>query len=145
MTPGRRPPPPRGKAPLVYVAAASDELLRARWAMDQVRREGWEVALDWVSVIEASGGAANPTDVPRTRRAGWAQDALDAIRWASAVWLLSPHQGAARGAFVELGSALTLGRPTVVSGPMLSIFPALAAAEVGTDMEGLAVLRGWLR
>ncbi len=132
--------------PSVYVAASSDELARAAWAMTKVRAEGWFVALDWVSVIGHNGAIANPTDVPRAQRQGWAFDALGALESATALWLLAPEVGHGRGAFVELGYAVAQQLPIVVSGSRhaCSIFTALAAEELESDEAALAFLRGWL-
>ncbi len=130
--------------PFVYVAASSDELDRAATAMLAVRNQGWRVAEDWVSTIRQVG-VANPADVSRDARRGWSLDALDGVQRAAAVWLLAPEVGHGRGAFVELGFALGLGRRVVVSGPRhaCSIFTALGT-EVALDSEAVDVLRGWL-
>jgi hypothetical protein len=129
--------------PSVYVAASSDELGRAAIAMLAVRNEGWRVAEDWVATIREVG-VANPADASQAARAGWSRDALEGVRFAQAVWLLAPEVGHARGAFVEFGYALALGRPVIVSGRRhaCSIFTALAT-EVELDSEAIAVMRGW--
>ncbi|MDQ3096796.1 MAG: hypothetical protein M3Q61_01330, partial [Chloroflexota bacterium] len=75
----------------VYVAASSLELPRARRAMSEVEAAGFVVASDWVSVIESSGGVANPTDATRARRADWSQLAMTAIGRSRALWLLAPE------------------------------------------------------
>ncbi len=132
--------------PSVYVAASSDELARANWAMKKVRTEGWTVASDWVAAIGHAGGVANPTDAPREDRQRWSRTAFGAIDMADALWLLAPEVGHGRGAFVELGFALAQRMPVVVSGSRhaSSIFTSLANAEVETDDEALALLREWL-
>lgn len=128
----------------VYVCASSDELERARWAMSQVRAEGWVVAGDWVAEVLAVG-EANPRDAPAAQRRAWAAEALARVRRSSAVWVLAPEVGHGRGAFAELAAAHLGHRPLVVSGPACteSIFAALGQ-EVATDAEALPILRRWL-
>lgn len=139
-----------GRQPRIYVAGSSDELDRAAEAIAAVRAEGWELTHDWVSVIRGVGHA-NPGAAKRETRAQWALADIDGVYRADAVWLLSPLKGAARGAFVELGYVLALkrevprsdGRRIVVSGPIVSIFCAVADVEVETDLGGLAKLQEW--
>lgn len=130
----------------VYVAGASKEPERVRWAMDAVRALGCEITLDWLAVIEAEGAANEGlTDAVR-RRAARAD--LDAVGDADVLWLLAPSN-ASTGAWVELGAALS-GRAwaahpggVIVSGPARHrcIFAALADEEHDTDEAALASLR----
>lgn len=130
--------------PRIYVAASSAELERARRAMDLVVAEGWELANDWVSTIQAVG-EANPADASDEERSGWAVAAIEAVRKSDALWFLVPQVGHGRGAYVELGCAATLWIPIVVSGPgrAQSIFTAYGV-PAATDDDAMSTLRGWL-
>lgn len=109
----------------VYVAGSSHELARARRWMDRLREEGFEITHDWVTEIE-NVGQANPPDATPQQRHDWAVNDLNRVADADILWLLAPAEGEGRGAYAELGTAYTLGREIVVSGPTKqSIFCAL--------------------
>jgi hypothetical protein len=129
----------------LYVAASSTELDRAEAFMTAARLLGFEITFDWVSKIREVG-AANPADAPLALQAQWSARDLAAIAVCEVFVLLAPlDRSPARGAFVELGSAVTLAKPSiVVRSPLChSICQALASAQAGTDAEALAILRRW--
>jgi nucleoside 2-deoxyribosyltransferase len=110
----------------IYVAASSDQLERAKAAIEALQANGHVVTHDWTIAVEEHG-TANPRDATVEQRAAWATDDLTGVHDADILWLLMPGQGGF-GAAVELGYALAHGRPIVVSGgdPMRSIFTAFA-------------------
>jgi nucleoside 2-deoxyribosyltransferase len=129
----------------VYVAGASAEPERVRWAVAAVRAMGAEVAIDWLAAIEEAGAANEGlTDADRVR---YAQDDLCAVEDADVMWLLAPVEPSA-GAWVELGYALALAANKrapdriVVSGSarVRCIFAALADEEHDRDEDALASL-----
>lgn len=125
----------------VYVAGASAEPDRARWAMDAVRASGAEVAHDWLAAIEAAGSAnGGLAHVVRQRAA---TECLEAVESSDVLWLLAPETPSA-GAWVELGAALGAGIEVIASGPACgrSIFCSLAVDECPTDADALEIVRG---
>lgn len=124
----------------VYVAGASAEPERVRWAMDAVRDAGAAVTLDWLAPIEA-GVPAN-TGLSDAERRQYARADLDAVVSSDVLWLLAPEAPSA-GAWVELGHALRCHVVVIVSGPARkrSIFAALAV-ECDTDADALELVRG---
>jgi nucleoside 2-deoxyribosyltransferase len=120
----------------VYVAGASKEPERVRWAMDSLRSAGCKVTLDWLAVIEKAGSANE--GLSDAQRARAAHDDLVGVQVADVLWVLAP-ENTSTGAWVELGYALALGTIVVVSGHARtrSIFAALAGHEFDSDDEAL--------
>jgi nucleoside 2-deoxyribosyltransferase len=120
----------------IYVAGASKEPQRVRWAMDGVRDLGCELTLDWLAVIDAAGAANEGLNDAERRK--YARADLAAVRCADLVWLLAPDN-ASTGAWVELGYAVACGVPIVVSGRARTrcIFASLGA-EFDEDIDALA-------
>lgn len=129
--------------PRVYVAGASAEPERVRWAMDAVEAEGWEVAFDWLARIDEEGAANEGLAACQRLRA--AMDCEIGVLTADAFWLLAPEVYSA-GSWWELCRAYERVPHVVVSGPAASrcIF-ASYVQEVDTDARGLAILRSRLR
>lgn len=136
----------------VYVAGSSDEMPRVRRAMERVRAAGMTVAHDWVLSIEDAGGIANDEHAESWARRALAKECLYAVARANALWLLAPETGHGRGAFVELGYALSFDRMdyrVIVSGRRhaCSIFTALGIEVVEDDraLDCLIAFRGFIR
>ena len=125
----------------VYVAGASNELSRARAAMEAINdTPGCQVAHDWVSIVERSTCAER--DIPRPAAAELAGADLSAVVRCDLLWLLAPIV-ATKGAWAELGAAVVTGRHMVVSGDCRqSIFCACAHFEFTTDADALSYIRG---
>lgn len=130
----------------VYVAGASKETTRVRWAMDAIRAAGHEITCDWLAAIEEAGASNEGLSDDDRRR--YAREDLDAVLAADVLWLLAPWN-ASTGAWVELGCALGvatievgLAPIIIVSGParMRCIFAALADQEHDTDGAALAAV-----
>ena len=125
----------------IYVAASSREADRVRAAQRMLREAGHTLTLDWLTIIErvvATG--VRECDLPDHEAIAHALLDLDAIRDADAVWLLAPELPT-KGAWVELGFAVGIGKPIVISGPQCrqSIFCRFGLLA-GSDAEGLAML-----
>jgi hypothetical protein len=109
----------------VYVAASSKQLDRARMWMAALRAMGHTISHDWTASIEERG-EANPPDATRDECWDWAIDDFAGIDTADVVWVLMPTTEGF-GAAVELGYALALRKPVIVSGVWnRSIFTAMA-------------------
>jgi hypothetical protein len=120
----------------VYVAAASSptEMARAKKWMAALRERGIEVTSAWVENVEAVGNP-NPADAPKKDRARWAVEDLAQVRVSRIFWFLVPESAPGRGAYVEMGAALSAGIPTFASGSTAqSIFNAIGR-EYATDEE----------
>lgn len=125
----------------VYVAASTGEIERAEKAMELVRAADLEVTSTWVEDVRKHG--ANPVAASTKKRLGWAESCLRGVRKAGALWLLMPEEFS-HGAFTELGYALGVQKPVVISGSGLgrSVFTVLGEC-VATDMDALPVLCRW--
>lgn len=136
--------PPRGRRVSlpIYVAAASREIGRAWFWMQEIRETpGLEIVEggDWTR-------RPRPNPVDLGTRVRCANEDVEAVRRAAVLWLLAPELPTA-GAWVKLGVAVEARRNSgtpgiVVSGPgsMRSIFCALADREFETDREALLYL-----
>lgn len=112
----------------IYLSASSRETPRARAIRDLLRSEGVEVVGgEWIEAVEAHGslGLRLPQDERERIGGTW----LDAIRRASVLLALVPHEGVSVGLIHELGIARGLGRPVVLSSktPPERLHPALLA------------------
>lgn len=128
----------------VYVAASSAEGARARRVMDSVNRlPGCVVAHDWLAVMERA--PAPDRALPRTDAAMYAAEGLAAVASCDVFWLLAP-MWPTRGAWVELGVAISSLRTIIVSGDCAqSIFCALGRefeqADGTSDEDAFTALR----
>lgn len=129
--------------PVVFVAGASSEPERVRWAMDAVEREGWFLALDWLATIEGAGTACE--GLTRAARRAYAEIDAMALHDSDVMWLLASPK--TRGGWVELGLALAWRIPVVSTGAdsLRCIYGAglegVSVIERLSDAEGLDVLR----
>lgn len=110
---------------MVYIAGASAEAERCRYWMDRARNAGVDLSLDWLLMIEEKG-ANEDLDEPDRKPA--ASECLDAIDFATIVWVLAPERETQSiGPWVEMGYALATHKRVIVSGDTKrSIFCALA-------------------
>lgn len=121
----------------VYVAGASAEPERVRWAMDALRELGCEV-YDW------RVGYRPTEELTREERAAAARADLAAMDGADFIWCLAP--AGRSDCLVELGYAVAwagLGTRVLVSGPVTSrgIFAALLE-EHDEDEHALGEIAG---
>lgn len=98
----------------VYVAASSQEVDRARYAMRAVERAGCELTHDWTQDL-AAVGCAQGYALPSRRRREIAERDLMAIRRADVLWLLIPETRTA-GAWAEWGYAWAVCPTLIASG-----------------------------
>lgn len=121
--------------PKVYVAGSSKELERCSNWIEQLQQEGIEVTYNWVPAVtrELSGEEVYRDFQLRS----FARNDLRGVDEANLVWLLAPTTSHTRGAWVEMGYALALGRRIVVSPPVSTsgmIFARLqGVVECDTD------------
>lgn len=126
----------------VYVAASSLEHARARAAMAIVRELGCEATLDWTQDVERDGG--NPLHLSGFARSVLARCDVDAVRESDLLWVLAPRGHASRGQCVELGVALALDKPILITGEeddrRASIFFDLATVCRDDDTAAVTVI-----
>ena len=122
----------------VYVAGSSAETERAVRCMNWLRDHGIVVTSSWPEVI-ATVGIANPRNAPRDDRATWTQTDLAEVQTADVLWLLAPNTPT-RGAWIEYGFALAVGRMVVASGDTKQTIFTAIGDEYGTDAEALEAL-----
>ena len=134
--------------PIVFVAGASAEPDRVRWAMEEVLGHGWILAHDWLDDIERADTADR--DAPLVLRQEAALTLIDAIERSTAVWVLAPEEPST-GAWAEIGIACMEARfrersgeddlVIIVSGPECDacIYASLAV-PYGTDGAALNTL-----
>ena len=125
----------------VYVAGSSDEMDRAvRW-MTALTDAGIVVTSTWAANI-AAVGAANPRDASVEDRASWSRTCRSQIDDCHVLWLLVPAVGHGRGAYLELGHALAIGRYTYSSGDTKqSIFASLTVEHTADDDAFAAIVK----
>lgn len=119
----------------LYLAGSSADADRcARWHAKLVA-QGIAVTSTWLSVI-ATVGSANPRDASRDDRERWSTADLAELHAADVVWfLVPPIDKPTRGAWLELGVAVSANKRVVCSGDTRqSIFCALGE-EFATDED----------
>lgn len=125
----------------IYIAGASAEAEKIAGFAESVVGAGWVIALPWWLPFTAGVlkyGADR--DVRSDIRLHAAEEDLDAVRWAKAVWLVVP-EAPSTGAWVEFGASLAYGRHTIVSGDWRrTIFSELADERFDTHAEALRYL-----
>lgn len=125
----------------IYVAGASVERReRAIPAIASLLTAGLEVTHDWTAEMEKyTNPEHSDEDVPETTRKRCAVLDLNGVRTADFVLLLAPNERGSSGAWIEMGFALGLQVPLVISGPRArrSIFASLAYALFETDEEAI--------
>ncbi len=124
---------------ILYIAGASVELARAERLASQAYSLGWDVSgtSEWVHDVRIWGpdGSDIPAKISEDRAA---RDMLN-VRCAEVFWLLAPPRGVTtRGAWVELGVALSAHGEVIVSGEYAqSIFCSLADRHFASDAGAL--------
>lgn len=129
----------------VYVAGASAEVdMVAAYAV-ALRGNGWQTTYDWtIDVLAARQSGEADADLSGFRRQQLARLDIRGVRDADVVWLLVPPPGRSAGAWLELGYAFGIGRPTVVSGEWRrSIFTEMANLRYDTHGEAFAFLKDY--
>lgn len=124
----------------VYVAGGAGERLTiVRPLVDRLTAAGVAVTHDWTR--------CEGWDLPflsAVQRQRYARQDLDGVKRAGLVWYVAPATKS-EGSATELGAALALGIPIVVSGPaddLGRIFPALAGVHFRSHSDALtAVIR----
>lgn len=113
---------------IVYLAASSKELPRARRAMDWITEAKHTVALDWVQQILAMGGKDPNRGIPPNIARTIALNAFSHLRRSNVIWLLSPETET-EGAWIEFGAyafhvSTLIGPKLIMSGgdPETSVF-----------------------
>jgi nucleoside 2-deoxyribosyltransferase len=122
---------------IVYVAASSNELARAKGFAARLRMRGLTPSCDWIAVVHGAG-EGNPDDYSVRRTA--ACEAVKAIDGADALALLVPHAPRiSHGAFFELGYAEARGKLCVCVGETKrSVFCSLYS-EVESEEQAIEI------
>lgn len=131
---------------IIFVAAASKEAARVREAYRIVRELGQELAIDWLTPIEAmlERGLCE-AHLSLAAQAEAATANLDALDRAELIWLLAPARQT-KGAWVDLGYALHRERhaniPLLVSGPGARncVYASLATWTVPSEQAAIATI-----
>lgn len=141
-----------GETNKIYIGGASADMVRVSTQMALARERGLEVTYDWPEKIRADGGVANEGH-DGFERYRLAKECLQGVRDAYFVWLMGDGVQTI-GMWVELGYALALRKPVVLSGGFgdATIFGALTE-EFRTHHEALNYIVGevfpcglrWLR
>jgi hypothetical protein len=97
----------------IYVAGASSEIETARGWMKRLREAGFEVTVDWPTMIDQGGGVANDLPGEAARKAAWTD--LRGVSDAEIFWMLVPEVET-KGAWIELGYALSESVVVFMSG-----------------------------
>lgn len=120
----------------VYIAGAAAELERVAHVIEAARQAGLDVICTWPGIVANTPGGSNPRDASVEQREGWAGQDMREVADADCLWFLTP-QATTRGAWMEAGFALALGKTVVFSGDTKqSIFCALGE-EFEDDLTAL--------
>jgi hypothetical protein len=98
----------------IYVAGASREVVLVEEYLVGLRACGYHVTYDWCAALRKDG-PANPRGGPLSFVRDRSEALLEGVRRADVLWMLVPGEASA-GAWVEVGAALALQVPVVVSG-----------------------------
>lgn len=122
----------------VYIAGSSADIDRVdRWAA-ALTEAGITVVSTWTANVRAVGHA-NPRDASPSDRCGWARQCWLGVARASLIWLLVPPVDApTRGAWAELGYAVSLGKPLVCSGDYRQSIFCAEGVEFSRDADAFA-------
>ena len=122
----------------VYVAGgAAERITIVRPLIDRLLAAGVVITHDWTRCEGWDMPALNAV-----HRQRFAQRDLDGVRRAGLVWYVAPVTKS-EGSAAELGAALALRIPVVVSGPadaLGRIFPALAGVHFRAHGDALAAV-----
>ncbi len=126
----------------IYVAGAwIEKEQRAVPMIRQLRNAGITITHDW-TVDEVASTVQSDAHLPPGERQRRAEDDLRGIREADYVWLLTPNERGASGAWTEFGYALGLGIPTLCSGRSWQRTIFTSKATYGLDSDNAALT--WL-
>lgn len=120
---GRQPLPEKIRS--VYVAGPSREIERSEHVMARLRASGLQITYDWAAAVRRIEGRGTAlTDAEQEREA---HADLAGVASADVVVVLAPTDGIS-GCWVEMGAALALCRPVILSlgeCPVRMVFEAL--------------------
>jgi nucleoside 2-deoxyribosyltransferase len=102
----------------IYIACPYRFKAMAEFYAARVEEMGHAITHKWWNV-EAP---PNPQDLMMRV---WAAADLEGVLWADYLWVLAQDHGV--GTWVEMGYALALSKPVIVTGPFRTIFSKLAA------------------
>lgn len=115
----------------IYVASASQQYLLVERYVDQLRAQGFDIAYEWTQDLRESGFKRD-AELSEMHRRYIARMASLAVVDCDLVWVLTPtipEHGC--GMWIEMGMALALNKPVVISGPLAerSVFSEQAVAR----------------
>ncbi len=131
----------------VYVAGAwVEKEHRASMWMERLRKAGIIITHDW-TVDDVACTVLTDAHLPPGERKKRADDDLKGIDDADFVWLLTPNERGASGAWTEFGYALGTLKPVIVSGLAWerTIFTTRANQGFHSDDEAFHFLLHWAR
>ena len=94
----------------IYVAAKYCDRDAVRVVYDDLRKNGHEITCDWTD------HNIYTEDAPLEKKSSFAADDIDGVRNADAVIALFIEERHQRGALIEIGAALGLGKPVMIVG-----------------------------
>lgn len=129
----------------VYLAAASEEIERARRWRDRLVSVGVPVCSTWIEKVDEAYGVANPRNVSRLERKVIATTCVAEVKACRHLWLLVPGPKArTAGAWCELIAAHMFGKPVISSGGTeQSVFCALGLEYAHDDEAFAAIAEGY--
>jgi len=114
----------------LYIAGSKEQIERCELWRDAAIKEGFFITFDWMACVRS-----NPADsvLHDYNRLEFAMQDRAAIHNCELFWLLLPDMKGA-GCFVELGLAIQMNKPIVISGPFKrTIFETLANFNSALD------------
>ena len=98
----------------IYVAGGSSEALLVATMIDKLEAEGFECTYNWTD--EVLNPKQSLEQLSRIQRLNIASTDYSAVRKSDLVWVILPEVNSI-GASAEMGAAIVLGVPLIVSGP----------------------------
>lgn len=125
----------------VYVAGASQEISLVERYVRRVRELSITVTHDWCAVMRAE--PRRDVAIPRVEMREYALEDLRGVAKADIFWLLAP-EAQSTGCWTELGYALALSVPILVSGVARrrNVFTHLSTHEFESHDLAIDFLRG---
>lgn len=126
----------------IYVAGGFLEKDTISAFMRRLEAVGFEITMDWTKVEAGDKPKTSDADLSHEEQIKFATIDLEGVCDADVVWHIVAGYKGSRGAYVETGYALGLGKMLVVSGPdwRKSIFHALADQCFFTHEEAFVFL-----
>lgn len=125
----------------IFISGSSKEIERCEHWRDEVIKAGYFISCDWMADVRALGD--DDAKLNNYRRLELAIKDRRGVKNCNLFWLLLPETEGA-GCFVELGMAIQMNKPIIISGRATrTIFEQLANNNFALDEVAFENIRKW--